>query len=156
MKKSKHGKAVLFVCMGNICRSPTAEGIFQKMVNDAGREAEFDIDSAGTIDYHSGQRSDGRMRAVALEYGYQLDSIARQIKASDFDRFDLVVVMDEANFRDVERISPGYGAEIVRMCDYCERFEETEVPDPYYGGQSGFHKVIEMLEDACSNLLKRT
>jgi protein-tyrosine phosphatase len=147
--------AVLFVCMGNICRSPTAEGVFRKLVSDAGRDSKFSVDSAGTIGYHSGDMADRRMRSAAQERGYNLESRARRIESADFDRFDLIVTMDEANFRDVQEMNPGAGARVVRMCDYCEEHEETEVPDPYYGGEAGFHKVIDILEDACGNLLRR-
>lgn len=141
--------------MGNICRSPTAEGIFQKLVSDADRESEFEIDSAGTIGYHSGERADARMREAAASRGYVLESRARRIEHSDFDRFDWIVTMDDANFRDVQDMDPGSRARVVRMCDYCETHDETEVPDPYYGGASGFQVVIDILEDACSNLLRK-
>jgi protein-tyrosine phosphatase len=141
--------------MGNICRSPTAEGVFRKLVSDAGRDSKFRVDSAGTIGYHSGGMADRRMRSAALERGYILESRARRIEPADFDRFDLIVTMDEANFRDVQEMNPGAGAQVVRMCDYCEEHEETEVPDPYYGGEAGFYKVIDILEDACGNLLRQ-
>ncbi len=149
-------KSILFVCMGNICRSPTAEGVFRKLAADAGRDSEFEIDSAGTIGYHEGSMADSRMRSVAKGRGYRLDSIARQIKLTDFDHFDLIVTMDDANFHDVSAMNPGTGAELVRMCNYCEEFDETEVPDPYYGGEAGFHRVIDILEDACANLLRES
>ena len=149
-------KSVLFVCMGNICRSPTAEGVFRKLVSNAGRSAEFEIDSAGTIGYHAGNPADSRMRSAAEERGYRLDSIARQIKLVDFQRFELIVTMDDANYWDVCDMNHGSGAEVVRMCDFCEEHEETEVPDPYYGGEAGFQRVIDILEDACSNLLRRS
>ena len=148
-------KSILFVCMGNICRSPTAEGVFRKLVSDAGRDAEFEIDSAGTIGYHTGGKADSRMRLAAKGRGYQLDSIARRITHADFNRFDLIITMDEDNFHDVSAMDPGSRAELARMCDYCEQFSETEVPDPYYGGEAGFQKVIDMLEDACANLLRQ-
>ena len=141
--------------MGNICRSPTAESVFRKLVSEAGRHADFEIDSAGTIGYHTGDMADRRMRAAAAERGYQLDSIARRIEVADFDRFDLIVAMDNANFTDVSAMAPGSGARVVRMCDYCQEHEETEVPDPYYGGAACFQKVIDILEDACSNLLRQ-
>jgi protein-tyrosine phosphatase len=141
--------------MGNICRSPTAEGVFRKLVLDAGRDAEFDVDSAGTIGYHQGERADPRMRAAASGRGYELASRARRIERLDFDRFDLIVTMDEDNYRDVEALNPGSRARVVRMIDYCEEHQVTEVPDPYYGGESGFHKVIDILEDSCGNLLRR-
>ncbi len=149
-------KSILFVCLGNICRSPTAEGVFRKLVSDAGRDSEFEIDSAGTIGYHTGNMADNRMRSVAKRRGYRLDSIARRIRLTDFDRFDLIVTMDDDNFHAVSAMNPGSGAELVRMCDYCEAFDVTEVPDPYYGGEAGFQNVIDILEDACANLLRQS
>jgi protein-tyrosine phosphatase len=148
-------KSILFVCMGNICRSPAAEGIFRKLVAAAGRDAEFDIDSAGTIGYHAGDMADSRMRSAAKGRGYTLDSIARRIERADFYRFDWIVTMDEVNFSEVSAMNPGSGVKIVPICEYCERHAETEVPDPYYGGEAGFQKVIDILEDACANLLRR-
>lgn len=96
------------------------------------------------------------MRTVAKERGYRLESIARRIKRTDFEHFDLIVAMDDDNFHDVKAMSPGSGARIVRMCDYCEAFDETEVPEPYYGGEAGFNRVIDILEDACTNLLRQS
>ena len=147
--------SVLFVCMGNICRSPTAEGVFRKLVFEAGRDADFEVDSAGTIGYHQGDQADPRMRAAASGRGYELASRARRIELLDFDRFDLIVTMDEDNYRDVEALNPGSKARVVRMIDYCEAHEVSEVPDPYYGGESGFQQVIDILEDSCGNLLRR-
>ncbi len=149
-------KSILFVCLGNICRSPTAEGVFRKLVSDAGRDSEFEIDSAGTIGYHTGNMADSRMRSVAKRRGYRLDSTARRIELADFGRFDLIVTMDDDNFHAVSAINPGSGAELVRMCDYCEAFDVAEVPDPYYGGEAGFQNVIDILEDACANLLRQS
>jgi protein-tyrosine phosphatase len=148
-------KSLLFVCMGNICRSPAAEGVFRKLVVDAGRKAEFHIDSAGTHGYHIGHPPDSRMRAAAAGRGYLLDSTARRIEQTDFDRFQLIVTMDEDNFHQVSALHPGSGARVVRLCDYCDRRDETEVPDPYYGGAAGFEQVLDILEDACSNLLRQ-
>ena len=148
-------KSILFVCMGNICRSPAAEGVFTNMVSKAGREADFDIDSAGTIGYHSGERADSRMRAAASRRGYVLDSRARRLEQSDFDDFDLIVAMDNDNYRDIRDRRQGQGATVVRMCDYCTVRHESEVPDPYYGGPSGFEDVLDILEDACRGLLEQ-
>lgn len=148
-------KSILFICMGNICRSPAAEGVFRKFVTEAGRDEEFYIDSAGTIGYHAGGRADSRMRSTAMERGYQLDSIARRIEAEDFEIFDFIVTMDDDNFRDVSDMDPGNGASVVRMCSYCEKHDNTEVPDPYYGGSAGFEQVLDILEDACANLLRQ-
>ena len=148
-------KSILFVCMGNICRSPAAEGVFKKLVEDAGRGQDFYVDSAGTIGYHAGGRADSRMRAAASQRGYSLDSIARRIELEDFDIFNLIVTMDNENFADVSRMDPGNGAGVVRMCDYCLQHEVVEVPDPYYGGSEGFEHVLDILEDACSGLLRK-
>ena len=146
---------ILFVCMGNICRSPAAEGVFRKLVDDAGRSSEFLIDSAGTHGYHVGHPPDSRMRAAAADRGYHLDSAARRIGQADFSRFELIVTMDDDNFHEVSALNPGTGARVVRMCDYCEQRDETEVPDPYYGGAAGFERVLDILEDACANLLRQ-
>ncbi|MBT8046957.1 MAG: low molecular weight phosphotyrosine protein phosphatase [Xanthomonadales bacterium] len=148
-------QSVLFVCMGNICRSPTAEGIFRKLVSEAGRDADFSIDSAGTIGYHAGHKADSRMRSAAAARGYDLTSMARRIETEDFHQFDWIVTMDDDNFRDVNRINPEARARVVRMCEYCESHDVSEVPDPYYGGEQGFHTVIDILEDACGNFLRR-
>jgi protein-tyrosine phosphatase len=150
---AKH--SVLFVCMGNICRSPAAEGVFRKVVADAGRDHEFDIDSAGTIGYHAGNPADSRMRAAASRRGYRLDSRARRLAGGDYRRFGVIVAMDEDNYRDIVAGHPGEGAEVVRMVDFCSVIEADEVPDPYYGGPSGFENVLDILEDACSGLLRR-
>lgn len=147
--------SVLFVCMGNICRSPAAEGVFRRMVAEAGLEDTIEIDSAGTHNYHIGRPADERMRQAAASRGYQLDSIARRLVVEDFERFDLIITMDEANYTEAMALHPGQGAQVVRLVDYCEICDVDEVPDPYYGGEAGFHTVIDILEDACVNLLKR-
>lgn len=141
--------------MGNICRSPAAEGVFRQMVTDAGLEERIEIDSAGTHSYHVGHPADERMRNVARGRGYELDSIARKLVVEDFDRFDLIITMDEENFDEAMSLRPGKGAQVVRMTDYCEVSDADEVPDPYYGKEEGFHTVIDILEDGCFNLLQR-
>ncbi len=147
--------SVLFVCMGNICRSPAAEGVFRKLVSDAGRDDEFEIDSAGTISYHAGNPADSRMRAAAAGRGYRLDSVARRIRTNDFHSFELIVTMDEEIYLTVRSADPGGAASVVRMCDYSSDPAINEVPDPYYGGEAGFHKVLDILEDSCANLLRQ-
>ena len=141
--------------MGNICRSPAAEGVFRALVHEAGVSDHFDIDSAGTIGYHAGHPADSRMRAAASDRGYDLDSRARRVELVDFENFDLIVAMDDDNFRDLSGLDRGQGARLVRMCDYGERHGHREVPDPYYGGPQGFETVLDILEDACSGLLRR-
>lgn len=148
-------KSVLFVCMGNICRSPAAEGVFRSMVAEAGRQHEFEIDSAGTHGYHVGHPPDGRMTAAAAARGYPLESRARRLADDDFQRFDLVVVMDDENFQNVSAMHNGGRARVVRMCEYCRVQDASEVPDPYYGGPEGFEQVLDILEDACANLLRQ-
>jgi len=149
-------KSVLFVCMGNICRSPAAEGVFRKLVADAGREAEFKIDSAGTGAWHAGSPADARMRAAAERRGYRLESIARKVEREDFERFDLIVTMDEDNFDNVTALGGDSGrARVARMREFCEQLGTGEVPDPYFGGEAGFEEVLDILEDACSGLLRR-
>lgn len=159
MKTSTTGsvpaQSVLFVCMGNICRSPAAEGVFRKLVADAGREAEFHIDSAGTHGYHVGHPPDSRMLAAARARGYLLDSRARRLAQSDFECFNWIVTMDDDNYTNVGAMDNGGGARVVRMVDYCKRLSPVEVPDPYYGGAAGFEEVLDILEDACSGLLRR-
>ena len=148
-------RSVLFVCMGNICRSPAAEGVFRKFVEDAGRTSEFEIDSAGTIGYHAGDPADSRMRAAASRRGFNLTSTARRITLSDFDRFDLIVTMDNENYDTVSTLHPGGRARIVKMSDYAGDPAVSHVPDPYYGGEEGFEVVLDILEEACANLLER-
>jgi protein-tyrosine phosphatase len=147
-------QSILFVCMGNICRSPAAEGVFRSLVDQAGLAADFDIDSAGTIGYHAGHPADARMREAAAKRGYSLDSRARRIEYGDFSDFDLIVAMDNDNYEDITSMDTGQGARVVRMCDYGDRHGHAEVPDPYYGGADGFETVLDILEDACADLLE--
>ena len=147
---------ILFVCMGNICRSPAAEGIFQAKARAAGMDGTLFCDSAGTIGYHSGERADARMRAAAAGRGYDLASRARRVQPSDFDAFDLILAMDHVNLRDLEAMAlkhPGK-AQLGLMCRYATHHDDTEVPDPYYGGEQGFEHVLDLLEDACGGLLE--
>ncbi|MBT5927158.1 MAG: low molecular weight phosphotyrosine protein phosphatase [Verrucomicrobia bacterium] len=147
---------ILFVCMGNICRSPAAEAVMQAKVESLGLDHLIECDSAGTIDFHTGQPSDKRMRQAASKRGYDMTSRARQIEVSDLEHFDHILTMDDANYADVMSIAPkGPNNEKVRpFCDYVSAFDEPEVPDPYYGGLAGFDHVLDMLEDGCDHLLK--
>ena len=147
---------VLFVCMGNICRSPAAEGTFRHLLKQEGLEKQIDCASAGTIDHHVGASPDARMRSAARERGIQLTSTARQINVADLDRFDLILCMDDENFEHVELMASGRKprARIRLFCEFVSDSDSREVPDPYYGGTDGFDTVMDLLEDGCANLLE--
>ena len=154
MKHSKH--TILFICLGNICRSPAAEGIMKAMVEKEGLAGEFEIDSAGIGNWHVGQLPDSRMRKCGAAHGYRFDSHARQFQRSDFHRFDTIVVMDNENYRAITSMASTQADKdkVVRMADFLtEHREYTTVPDPYYGDESDFELVITLLEDACQGLL---
>ena len=148
---------VLFVCLGNICRSPAAEGVFLHLLNQRGLQDHFVVDSAGTGSWHVGNPADRRMQAAAKRRGIHLPSRARQIELNDLEEFDLVLTMDDENFRAVKGLAREAGvratAEIRSMLSYSQRSSETEVPDPYYGGEAGFDHVLDLLEEACAALL---
>lgn len=148
-------KKILFVCLGNICRSSTAEGVMLHLLKKAGLESEFVIDSAGILSYHQGELPDSRMRAHAARRGYELVHRSRPVCTDDFDQFDLILGMDDRNIADLKERAPSVEAskKIHRMTDYCTRFTADHVPDPYYGGAEGFEQVIDLLEDACFGLL---
>jgi protein-tyrosine phosphatase len=148
---------VLFVCLGNICRSPAAEGVLKKMVRDRNLEHRIFVDSAGTGDWHVGDLPDGRMRAAALERGYDLNSRARQITPDDLARFDWIITMDDSNFLNVRSLDPeGLAHDKIRkMVSFCRMHEVAEVPDPYHGAAEGFDLVMDILEDACAEFLCR-
>ncbi len=149
---------VLFVCMGNICRSPAAEGIFKKFVEDAKLDKIISIDSAGTIGYHTGELPDARMRNQATARGYILNSRARQfIPDHDFDNFDYIVTMDDDNYNNIINLDHKiqYRNKIFKMADFISDKNIKEVPDPYYGGSEGFKFVIDILEDGSKNLLTK-
>lgn len=155
MEKLKRHR-ILFVCLGNICRSSAAEGVMKRLVAEAGREAEFLIDSAGILSYHQGELPDPRMRAHAARRGYELVHRSRPVRTDDFYDFDLIIGMDDRNIDDLQERapSPEACAKIHRMTDYCTRFTYADhVPDPYYGGAEGFENVLDLLEDACAGLL---
>lgn len=146
---------VLFVCMGNICRSPTAEGIFTQLINSQNLTARFVIDSAGTHAYHVGKPPDERAQAAALERGIELQHLrARQIHSSDFEYFDYVLVMDDDNHVIVMRECPEeYKEKVKYLLDYAPDLGIREVPDPYYGGKRGFDAVLDMVEAAAAGFL---
>ena len=149
-------KKVLFVCMGNICRSPTAEGVFRKILVDADLTAEIEVDSAGTHDYHVGASPDTRATLHAAKRGYDLTTlVGRQISARDFDYFDYILVMDEMNHRNVKSICPSRNlAKVELLLNYSDHYHGEEVPDPYQGNERGFENVLDMIEDGCKGLLE--
>lgn len=146
---------ILFVCLGNICRSPAAEGIMRAIVKEEGCETDFYIDSAGLGSWHVGQLPDSRMRRQGAQHGYNFNSRARQVSTDDFHEFDLIVAMDDDNRRALQRMmdSSGGNATIVMMADYLTHHPgQRDIPDPYYGVQGDFERVIELLEDSCRGL----
>lgn len=146
---------ILFVCLGNICRSPAAEEIMRVKLEKAGLRR-VTVDSAGTYGGHRGELPDSRMRAAAAKRGYNLTSRSRQINGDDFDRFDMILVMDDSVYEDVHRMAPSIEAanKIFRMVEFNGRIKIDHVPDPYYSGASGFDHVLDILEDACDGLIK--
>ncbi len=146
---------VLFVCMGNICRSPTAEGVFRHHAERAGVAASLHIDSAGTHAYHVGEPADRRARAAAERRGMSLDGIrARRVRNEDFEHFDFIIAMDNDNLAHLQAESPEEFHHKLRLfLDFAEG-HETEVPDPYYGGAAGFERVLDLVEDASRGLLE--
>ena len=146
---------VLFVCTGNICRSPTAEAVFRKLVADAGMSEAILTDSAGTHGYHVGEPPDPRSQASAADRGYDLSALrARKVERSDFQRFDLIVAMDREHAAACSRIAgPSAAHKLKLMMSYASRFTDKDVPDPYYGGPQDFERVLDMIEDAARGLL---
>jgi len=170
--------SVLFVCLGNICRSPTAEAVLTAVVKEAGLESRFVVDSCGTgggnpnwykeggWSYHEGEDADPRMTEVAARRGVHLTSKSRPLKPDDLNRFDYIIGMDSSNMASIQvaadywaskgyDIPKNYRGKLKTMTSYCRKHKgETEVPDPYYGGTQGFERVLDLLDDACSGLLQ--
>lgn len=146
---------ILFVCLGNICRSPTAHGIFQGLVDQAGLAERIFVDSAGTGDWHIGRPPDNRARQAALGRGYDLGHLrARQVTAEDFERFDYVLAMDESNLGNLSALKPNsYRGNLALFLEFASRRDYREVPDPYYGGEENFELVLDLVEDAAAGLL---
>lgn len=146
---------VLFVCMGNICRSPTAEGVFRKIVQDQGLATKIITDSAGTHAYHVGEPPDRRAQATALRRGIDLSDLrARRALPADFEKFDYVLAMDRDNYINLQSVCPvGYEDRLFMFLDFAEGLSHAEVPDPYYGGDRGFEDVFDMVEAASKGLL---
>ncbi len=146
---------VMFVCLGNICRSPTAQGIFQKMVDDAGMSEVIQVESSGTGSWHIGEGPDARAATAALQRGYDLRALrAQQVKPSDFEEFDYILAMDKQNLADLRRMCPEkYKGTLSLFLPYGSNSQYEEVPDPYYGGNQGFELVLDLVEDAARALL---
>ena len=146
---------VLFVCMGNICRSPTAEGVFREFVSRHAPGLQLEIDSAGTHDYHVGEPPDPRALRAASSRGLDISGLrARQVEETDFERFDLILAMDRVNYETLrDRSPPAYRSRIRLLLEFANGTGRDEVPDPYYGGAKGFEEVLDLLEDAAAGLL---
>lgn len=151
--KENHYK-ICFVCLGNICRSPTAEGVFQHFVNERGLEAYFEVDSAGTSAYHIGESANSKSQRAANKHGITLHSKARQFKESDLGYYDLILAMDDENLNNVRRMAHGnHEQKIGRMRDFDPNPGDGQVPDPYYGGRQGFENVFQIVKRSCEQLL---
>lgn len=151
---------ILFICLGNICRSPAAEGVMRQMVEARGLDCLVSVDSAGIGSWHVGEQPDRRMCKHAMKRGYDLTTLrARQFKSADFHRFDYIVVMDGENYQDVMARMPAdgdYSHKVIRMRDYFQDHQgQPSVPDPYYGGPEGFEFALDLIEDGCAGLLDK-
>lgn len=147
---------LLFVCLGNICRSPSAQGIMEKLVLEKNLEGIVSVDSAGTYGGHQGDLPDSRMRAHARRRGLELTHRARKVRPSDFEDFDMIIAMDDRNFEDLKALAPDLESEqkIFRMTAFSRNKLYDHIPDPYYSGAEGFELVLDLLDDACRGLLE--
>jgi protein-tyrosine phosphatase len=147
---------LLFVCLGNICRSPSGENIMNHLLEEKNYNHLISCDSAGTSNYHIGAPPDRRMTAAANRRGIEMQGSARQLKVADFDKFDLILAMDNDNYRDILHLDREgkYRDKVRLMCEFARHHREKEVPDPYYSGREGFDRVIDLLLDACEGLLE--
>lgn len=149
---------ILFVCLGNICRSAAANGVMEDFVTKAGLNERIKIDSAGTYGGHAGDLPDMRMRIAAARRGYNLTHRARKVREDDFYDFDMIIVMDDSNYENVTRLAPErkYLDKVYRFVEFSKNHPEwSYVPDPYYEGHEGFELVLDLLEDGCQELLNR-
>jgi len=148
---------LLFVCLGNICRSPSAENIMNHLIEEADLTDKIVCDSAGTSGYHVGASPDRRMNGAATKRGIELQGKSRKLTPSDLQQFDLILAMDRENYQDILYLDREgkYEDKVYLMCDFAKRKTDKEVPDPYYGGQDGFDYVIDLLFDACTGLLDK-
>ncbi len=150
-----HDTSIVFICMGNICRSPTAEGVFRHKARAAGLIERIAIDSAGTHDYHPGSPPDARSQHHAKRRGYDLSSLrARALSEADIERFDWLIVMDDLNYSTVrKRMADEHHHKLRRLTEFCRAHQTREVPDPYYGEREDFERVLDLVEDGCDGLL---
>jgi len=147
-------RSILFVCMGNICRSPAGENVMRRLLEEAGLDGHIRCDSAGLIDYHVGEPPDARMSSAGRRRGLPMTGSARQVTRADLDAFDLILAMDDDNYRGLMALaSDQHREKIRRFCSYCSRHPDKEVPDPYYGGSAGFEHVLDLMEDGCKGVL---
>lgn len=148
---------VLFVCLGNICRSPAAEGIFKKMVEENNLSNRIIADSAGTSGYHNGELPDPRMRSHGARRGYKFNSLSRKFMISDFDDFDIILAMDDNNYHNILNMATDIESQnkVFRMADFLSNHLNDHIPDPYYSGADGFELVLDLLEDGCASLLTK-
>jgi len=147
---------VLFICTGNICRSPSAEGVFRHLLDEAGLADQVWVDSAGTHNFHAGEAPDARAQAAARKRGYEVPArVARQVRAQDFSEFDLILAMDWENLSALQQMCPKiYRHKLMLLMRFANEFEEATVPDPYYGGVEGFNKALDYIEDACQGVME--
>lgn len=156
-KDEKMKIRLLFVCLGNICRSPAAEGIMASIVVKYGLDDIIEVDSAGTSGWHEGELPDERMRTHGERRGYNFESLSRKFRITDFEEFDYILVMDQQNFNNVKSLytDPKHTEKIHLMTEFSRQYSQHDhIPDPYYGGTSGFELVLDLLEDACEGLLE--
>lgn len=148
---------VLFVCLGNICRSPAADGVLKALVERHGLSDKVEVDSAGTSAYHVGEPSDGRMRETALTRGYELNSISRQFVFEDFEYYNYIITMDDSNYENVLCMDKtgDFRHKVFKFVGFCLVHDVPKVPDPYYGGAQGFDFVMDIIEDGCQGLLQQ-
>ncbi|MDG1242282.1 MAG: low molecular weight phosphotyrosine protein phosphatase [Opitutae bacterium] len=148
---------ILFLCMGNICRSPAGHCVLQHLVDQAGLTDQFEIESAGTIGFHAGSSPDKRMQYSMRARNIPIIGHSRQLQSSDLEVYDLILAMDNQNLIDACALDPSAKMhhKVQLFCDYCTNHRQTEVPDPYYGGDHGFEHVLDLIEDGCENLLKQ-
>jgi len=151
-------KKILFVCLGNICRSPAAEAVMTELLKSNNLADSVEVDSAGTIDYHEGEPADARMRVYAEKRNYKLTSVARKFNPhTDFEKFDYIITMDNSNFEEIKALDLDnkFTNKIFRMIYFLKNYDVTEIPDPYYSGGEGFENVLDILEDAAAGLIEK-